>query len=258
MKFELNYKNVEYLKNNIDIFDIIGSSNKNIINDLFNDDDEFVVNDEIFVDVDDDEFIENIYLLCIINNFKGSININDDVDEILKYELYNRFNKFNYNSSFIIIDYFNNLNDDDKKYYYVYNKPIINNCCNIELMNFIYNLLNSYDIFIDNYYYNIDDIDVDIKNLFLIDTYDIDDIFKHDNKLNYIKNYNELFECIVIYDDVDVFIDEYIDEFVLNECNEFIKPYIDKYELYNDIIDDYIYDEYDVFNNTYVINQYYF
>ena len=248
MKFELNNESIENLKKFVEIENSI-EYNKNIVADIFDVDDvEFEIDDEIFVDVkNDNEFIENVVAICILNRITGgSINIYDiEFDDIL----YHRFININ---SYEIRNKILNTSNNDKKFFYYH--QFIDKYYNKNLINFIYELLNIYDIFIADIYENYESIyenDVAIKNKFLIDEYYIiDDIFYHDNKKSYPDNYNELIECIYIYDYDDVIYD--IDE--LFEINDNLSYYVD----YDKIIDDLIADNYYYeFENYYIHNCYF-
>ena len=262
MKFELNYKNVEYLKNNINIFDI-GSSNKDIINDIFDDDVEFEIND-----IDDElnklsiEILKNDELIVDkLNHYhfkrfdnKYDLNnyINDEIDELIDIK------KDNYIIDLLLIictinNYKGSINEN------VYNKlndELIKRF-NKSFINYLYQYCLYYDIFLndefenyDNNYSYYDDIFI---NKFLIYDYDIyiDQQFNHDKNKSYENNYIDIVENVTIYNDKYDVVDNIIECY---DVDEFIKNYIDYDELYDDLLYDNSYYE---FENK-IIELYYF
>lgn len=242
MKIELNNNKMNELKLLLDLSYIESNNNKKVINDLFDDHDEFEINDEIFIDLEnDDEFINNIIVLCIISYFKESLCLNDDLDDDINYYLYKRF--------IIYHDYNFYIHQIQLKgkYYDDFNKKFVYNSYNYNIMNFIYSLLDIYNIYInDSYlsYENIYDNYIDIKNKFILNEYSLDDILKHDHDDSYIENYYELIDCITIYHDKYDLIDE-INDLYLYNIDDNIKRYFDYDEFIDDLIDDYTYFEFD-------------
>lgn len=249
MKYLINNENIEILKNKygFDMDSIVNYNNTKIFKnyDVFDvgfDDIEFEIDNEIFVDVEnDDEFVDNIIILCIINHYIKGIELNDEFE----FELYKRFINID------DVEIINRINNKDNLSYWNFYK-FVNNHINYNFINFIYNLLNDNDIYINSIFenYELNENDVDLKNRFIIENYCIDDILKINNNNNYVENYNELIECIYIYDKNDVYYD--IDE--LFEINDRLTYYVD----YDKIIDDLIIENYYYeFENVYIHNCYF-
>lgn len=235
---ELNNELIDELKNILNLNYNIIQSNKDIINDVFDDDVKIIINDEIFVDVNDDEFIDNIFVICIINDIKGSLNVDEIVDK-LNYYIYHRFIIYHDYHNFIhqynIKD--NKYNKNNDNFYY--------NSFNYNIMNYLYIYLLSSNIYL-NYEFNdyqsiYNFYDINDINKFLIYEFD-NDVFDHDIKKSYVENYNELIDNITVFDDVDEFIDNEIDE--IFEINNNLKPYINYDDIIYDIVDNYVYYEY--------------
>lgn len=215
MKFNL-IKSIE-LNENIKLLDL-SSSNKMIINNIIADDDEFEKIDVADVEnLNDDELIDLLKLICTINYFKGSIN--ENIYDNVVVELYKRFN--------------NNIK------YLLY----LNLCCL------------KYDIFLFSDFIKLNELNIDHHKIYsniefyeiteikyLIENYDeFENINKFDelfDNLLYLNNYHItnyiLYELLVFekndtleqYFNIDEFIDD-TDEFIVVNDN------------YNEIIVDY-------------------
>ena len=239
----LNNNIIDDLKNNLTLYNISYYINNEILNDKFDDNVEFIIDDEIFIDVENDiEFIKNLSVLSCINYFKGSI-INNDVIDKIRYYTYLRF--ININNEFVK----NLIYDKNKNKYSIYKiNELIEINVNYNIINLIYKLLNENDIEIDDV--EIDD-DVEIINEFLIDQYDIiDDVLLIHYNNNIVDNYNMIINCISIYDENEIIYD--IDE--LFDIDNRLCHYIN----YDMIIDDLIIDGYYYeFKNYYIHNGYF-
>lgn len=215
MKIEL-IKNIE-LNENIELLDL-SSSNKMIINNIIADDDEFEKIDVADVEnLNDDELIDLLKLICTINYFKGSIN--ENIYDNVIVELYKRFNN---NNKYLLY---------------------LNLCCL------------KYDIFLFSDFIKLNELNIDHHKIYtdvefyeiteikyLIENYDkFENINKFDklfDNLMYLSNYHItnyiLYELLVFekndtleqYFNIDEFIDD-TDEFIVVNDN------------YNEIIVDY-------------------
>ena len=236
--FKNSYCNISSIDNNK--IEFVDDVDEFYIDEIF---DELNIGFEyIFIDVEnDDEFVDNIIILCIINHYIKGIELNDEFE----FELYKRFINID------DVEIINRINNKDNLSYWNFYR-FVNNHINYNFINFIYNLLNDNDININPIFenYELNENDVDLKNRFIIENYCIDDILKINNNNNYVENYNELIECIYIYDKNDVYYD--IDE--LFEINDRLTYYVD----YDKIIDDLIIENYYYeFENVYIHNCYF-
>lgn len=261
MKYILNYENVENLKRNIDIFDI-NRSNKEIINDLFDDDVEFEIND---IDVElknieieilkDDELIINYLNKYHYKRFNNIYDLNnyiyDEIDELINIK------KDNYIIDLLLIictinNYKGSINEN---VYDKLNDELIKRF-NKSFINYLYQYCLYYDIFLnDKFEYYDDEINYDdiFINTFLIYEYDyfIDQQLYHNKKYSYENNYVDIIDNITIYHDKYDFIECFIDNY---DIDDFLKSYIDDDKLYDDLIDEYNIYEYE----NKIIELYYF
>lgn len=230
-----------FKNNNIDEFEYILS-----IDEV----DYIIIDDEIFEDIkDNNEFIENLLIIKELfdNNYEIKINFNH-----LNYYLYKRFININeydiLNYEYIMNNILLTLDKNGGYFYYRDDKLEFN----YRLMNLIYNLFAKNYLFLSDTY---EDTDYNIENNFLLDTYDYIDIFKHDDRGNYEDNYDELIDCINVYDDEDDFLEYILD---LYEIDNHLIDYLDTDRLISDNIDDNYYFEYTYNYHNYIISQGYF